>query len=277
MLPVLFKIGTFEVHSYGVMMVVAFIAAIAVAQVRATRYGLTRNQVGDLCFWCLLAGVIGARLVFIVQDWDYYAKHTSELWSLQFRGLTSFGGLLFGMIAAVIWAVKHKVSAWAILDLAAPAFVIGHAIGRIGCLLNGCCFGDACPPNLPWGIHVENSSVLHHPAQAYDTLMNLAVLGYLLYREKRGLNLGQLAGLGLSLHGLTRVIYEFWRAGSDAQVTAGESSSTYWHLPFAPNLVTQAQAMAIVLVVAGVAIYFFFRQGKAVEPTPLPKSDALAA
>jgi phosphatidylglycerol:prolipoprotein diacylglycerol transferase len=273
MLPVLFKIGTFEVHSYGVLMVIAFIASIALAQFRAPRYKLTRNQVGDLCFWCLVAGVLGARIVFIAQEWDYYSKHTSELYSLQFRGLTSFGGLFFGMAAAIVWSIRNKISGWVVLDLAAPAFVLGHAIGRIGCLLNGCCFGGACPTGLPWGIHVENSSVLHHPAQAYDTLMNLLVLGYLLYRERKGLNLGQLAGLALALHGATRVVYEFWRAGTEAQVNAGEASSTYWgSLPF-----TQAQAMAGAIVIAGIAIYFVFRRGKALDPNAVAKSNAIAA
>jgi phosphatidylglycerol:prolipoprotein diacylglycerol transferase len=153
------------------------------------------------------------------------------------------------------------------LDVAAPAFILGHAIGRIGCLLNGCCFGGVCPPTLPWGIHVENSALLHHPAQAYDSLMNLAVLAYLLYRERKGLHLGQLAGLALGLHGLTRFIYEFWRAGTLAQVDMGQASSTYWgSLP-----ITQAQAMAFILIVAGVAMYVYFGVRKrTVDTKPIP-------
>lgn len=249
--PILFKIFGFEVHSYGVMMVLAFLAAMYVVQRRATKFGLEKQQVGDLCFWTLIAGVIGARVVFILQELPYYLAHRSELFSLQFKGLTSFGGLLFGMAAVILWSIRHKVRVLNVLDLCAPAFVIGHAIGRIGCLLNGCCFGGACSPGLPWGIHVEGSPVLHHPAQAYDTLMNLAVFGILLWRERRRFNTGQLAGLALALHGLTRVIYEFWRAGTVAQVNANEASSTYWgNLPF-----TQAQAMAAVLVLAGVGLY----------------------
>jgi phosphatidylglycerol:prolipoprotein diacylglycerol transferase len=259
--PILFKIFGFEVHSYGVMMVIAFLVAMYIVQIRAAKYGLEKNQVGDLCFWALVAGVIGARVIFILQDLPYYLAHRSELWSLQFRGLTSFGGLLFGMAAVIIWGIRNKIPLLHLLDLSAPAFVVGHAIGRVGCLLNGCCFGGACSPTLPWGIHVEGSSVLHHPAQAYDTLMNLAVFGFLLWRERRGLINGQLVGLALALHGTTRVIYEFWRAGTVAQVNANEASSTYWgNMPF-----TQAQAMAAVLVVAGIAIYVFAGHRK-VEP-----------
>jgi phosphatidylglycerol:prolipoprotein diacylglycerol transferase len=277
--PILFKIGTFEVHSFGVMMVLAFIAAIAVAQWRSAKYGLNRNQVGDVAFWALIAGVIGARVAFIAQELPYYTSHPSELLSIQFRGLTSFGGLIFGVIAVLVWARVHKVGVWKLLDLVAPAFVIGHAIGRIGCLLNGCCFGGACPSYLPWGIHVEGSSVLHHPAQAYDTLMNLAVFGILIWRERRGLAWGQLAGLALTLHGITRIVYEFWRGGTDAQVDAGEASSTYWgNLPFTHIEVTQAQAMAAVLVVAGIAIYYVCgRQRSPSSPSIETKAEALTA
>jgi phosphatidylglycerol:prolipoprotein diacylglycerol transferase len=252
--PILFKTPWgFEVHTFGVMMVLAFLGAIFLVQVRAARYGLSKAQVSDCAFWALVAGVLGARIAFIVQDISWFTHHPSELFSLQFRGLTSFGGLIFGAVAVIVWAKKNRVGTLTILDLCAPAFVLGHAIGRIGCLMNGCCFGGVCPPNLPWGIHVEGSTVLHHPAQAYDTLMNLAVVGILLWREKRGLGLGQLTGLMLMLHGCTRVIYEFWRAGTESQVNANLASSTYWGtLPF-----TQAQAMAASLVVVGAAIALF--------------------
>jgi len=267
--PILFKIGTFELHSYGAVMVVAFIAAIWLANRRAARYGIDKSQVGDVAFWTLVAGVLGARIVFILQDLPYYLSHRNELFSLQFQGLTSFGGLIFGALAVVFWSIKHRLSVWKLLDLIAPAFVLGHAIGRIGCLLNGCCFGGVCPPNLPWGIHVAGTTELHHPAQAYDTLMNLVVVCILLWRERKGLQLGQLTGLGLVLHGFTRVIYEFWRAGTDAQVSAGEASSTYWGtLPF-----TQAQAMAGLLIVIGVGIYWFSavkQRPLNTAPTPTP-------
>jgi phosphatidylglycerol:prolipoprotein diacylglycerol transferase len=260
MYPVLFKIGHFQVHSFGVMMVLAFVAAIYLTQIRAERYGLGRVQVSDCCFWALVAGVLGARVAFIIQEPSWFAHHPAELFSLQFRGLTSFGGLIFGAGAVLIWARKHRVPIWSVLDLAAPAFVIGHAIGRIGCLMNGCCFGGECSPGLPWGIHVEDSSVLHHPAQAYDSLMNFVAVGILLWREKVRLAPGSLVGIMLILHGFTRIIYEFWRAGTEEQVQANLASSTYWGtMPF-----TQAQAMAAVLVIIGGLILIVSRQPRSV-------------
>lgn len=267
--PVLFKIGTFEVHTFGVAMVVAFVLSVSLAQARGPRYGVSKTQVGDLAFWAILAGVLGARIVFIAQEWGYYGSHLRELMTLQFQGLTSFGGLIFGMGAAILWARRKGIPVRNLLDVAAPAFLVGHLVGRVGCLMNGCCFGGVCPANVPWGIHVEHSSVLHHPAQIYDSLMNLAALGIVLLVEARSrLKAGQVAGLAIALHGVARFVYEFWRAGTDAQVRAGEASSTYWgHSPF-----TQAQAMAAVLVLLGAAMFAFSHRLSPVAKT----SDDLA-
>jgi phosphatidylglycerol:prolipoprotein diacylglycerol transferase len=255
MRPILFTTPWgFEVHTFGVLMVLAFLGAIYIVQIRAAKYGLTKAQVSDCCFWALVAGVFGARFAFIAQEPVWFYQHPSELFTLQFRGLTSFGGLIFGAVAVILWARKHGIGTLAILDLSAPAFVTGHAIGRIGCLMNGCCFGGVCPPTFPLGVHVEGSLVLHYPAQASDTLMNFGVLGLLLWREKKGgLRLGQLTGLMLILHGATRVIYEFFREGTQQQVDANIASSTYWgNLPF-----TQAQVMAVGLMAIGVALMLF--------------------
>ncbi len=246
MIPVLFQIGSFKLYSFGVMMVVAFFAGIHIAKLRGRKFGLTFEQIGDLAFWTLIFSVLGARIVFILIEWDYYSKRPNELFSLQFQGLTSFGGLIFGIIAALIWAKRHRFNMMALLDVMSPAFLVGHAIGRIGCLLNGCCYGHVCPPGTPFGVHAHGAGddKLHIPAQAYDSAMNLAALWLLLVLEKRFKYTGQAAGVVLILHGIARFIYEFWRAGS---------SSTYWgSLP-----ITEAQAMAFLISLAGVGLYLY--------------------
>lgn len=268
--PVLFELFGFKVHSFGVAMVAAFLLAVGLAQARGPRYGISKAQMGDLAFWAILAGVLGARIVFIAQEWGYYREHLQELATLQFQGLTSFGGLIFGMLAAIAWAWRKGIPIRNLLDVAAPPFLVGHLVGRVGCLMNGCCFGGACPTSVPWGIHVAGSAALHHPAQVYDSLMNLAALGFVLLVEARGrLKTGQVAGLVVALHGAARFVYEFWRAGTDAQVKAGEASSTYWgSLP-----ITQAQAMAAVLVLVGAAMFVFTHR---LSPVAKQSADDLA-
>jgi phosphatidylglycerol:prolipoprotein diacylglycerol transferase len=244
MRPILFNIGTFPVHSFGVMMVIAFFAALWLIKRRARAFGFDPAAISDVAFYTLIAGVLGARAVFIVQELPFYLSHPSELFTLQFQGLTSFGGLFFGIAVLIGWAVKKKQSIPKLLDLCAPAFILGHAIGRIGCLLNGCCYGAKCSANFFLGVHIPGTTELHQPAQAYDSLMNLFALGFLLLIERRVIKPGVETGLALILHGIARFIYEFWRAGE---------SSTYWgSLP-----ITQAQAMALGLIVGGLVIIGF--------------------
>jgi len=255
--PILFKIGNFPVHSFGVLMIAAFLVGTWIARRRAPRFGIDPQKLSDMLFWVLILGILGARVGFIIQELPYYLdpKHRDELLSFQFAGLTSFGGVIVAILVMVLWARKHDWSARAVLDTIAPGALVGHAIGRIGCLLNGCCFGGQCPPDMPWGIHIDHIPALMHPAQVYDALMNLAGVGFLLWIEKRGQARGQIFALALALHGLARFIYEFWRAGTQAQVDAGLASSTYW----GPLPITQAQAMAAVLVVVGLVFYVRWR------------------
>ena len=280
MLPILFTIPKFKIgsialgpmpiHSYGVMIVISFLAGMWLVRRRAKLYGFNPDKVLDMGFWGLIAGVIGARIAFILQELPYYLKHKNELYSLQFSGLTSFGGEILAVIAIIVWARRNKFGIVPILDLAGPGYVLGYAIGRIGCFLNGCCYGGVCSPNLPWAVKFPDAVGYHHPAQLYDTLMNLAALGVLLWAERHRLLPGRLAALTLILHGLARFIYEFWREGTDEQVKQGLASSTYWgKLP-----ITQGHAMALVLIVIG--IVWYVRAGRKVAPIPpvdIPPTD----
>jgi len=251
MLVELFRIGNFPVRSFGIMILLGFLACLWLLRRRSDKFGFDKAQVTDLAFYTLIAGILGARVLFLLQEWGYYSKHLNEVFTLQFEGLTSFGGILFGAAFVLYWAWRKKWSVGRLTDLVAPGFVVGHIFGRIGCLLNGCCYGVACDPKIAWGVNFPGTVGTHHPAQAYDALMNVAVLGGLLLFERRNFRPGQGAGLFLILHGLTRFIYEFWRAGSLQQVKAGEATSTYWGgLP-----ITEAQAVALLMMFIGVVVF----------------------
>jgi len=251
MRPVLFQIGDFKVHSYGVLLVVGLLIAIAFGRKRAARYGFTGSDLSDVAVWALIPGVLGARLFFVAQEWGYYKDHVGEIFA-KFEGLTSFGGLIFGFLGVVLWSRATKKPLVPMLDLAGPCFLIAHAVGRVGCLLNGCCYGGSC--SLPWGVTVHDLDGRYHPAQIYDSLMNLGALWLVLLLEKRGLKPGQCLGLSIALHGVARFIYEFWRAGT---------TSTYMGaLP-----ITDAQAMALAITAAGLVAYYLGGRRPA-EPVP---------
>ncbi|MCO5296410.1 MAG: prolipoprotein diacylglyceryl transferase [Fimbriimonadaceae bacterium] len=251
--PVLFEIFGFKVHSFGLLMLVAFVTALWFARSRARRFGFEPDEVSDIAFWALIAGVLGARIAFIVQEIPFYSQHPEKLLSLQFEGLTSFGGLIFGFLAIVVGCWRRKKPVLAFLDLAGGPMLVGHAIGRVGCLLNGCCYGGVC--DLPWAISIEGLPGLYHPAQIYDSFMNLAGLAVLLLVERRGLVRGRSFGVFLVVHGLARFVYEFWRAGTTS-TTIGRSPLTEGHVA------------ALVLVVLGIAVLVRARKPvPAGEPT----------
>lgn len=253
MFPILFYVFGFPIRSYGVMLLIGFFFALLLARSRAERFGFDKTKLTDAAFWALVFGILGARIAFIAQELPYYLSHPKELFSIEFAGLTSFGGLLFGAGYFVWWARRQGRSAWDVLDLAAPAAFIGEAIGRVGCLLNGCCYGGVMGHVEPWAFYVGGQP--HHPAQAYDTLMDFAALGVFLLIERRGLWQGQGFALFLILDGVARFIFEFWRAGTDAQVDAGIATSTYWGtLP-----ITQAQAVAGAMIIAGGVMLWWFK------------------
>lgn len=262
--PILFEYGKVKIYSFGLMLVIGLLIAIGVGRKRAPRYGITPDQFVDASMIGLLLGIVGARLVFILQDWGYYSANPAKLWTLQFEGITSFGGIIFGALGMWIWSLRKKVALIKVLDTSGGPFLLAHAVGRIGCLLNGCCFGTAC--TVPWGIPIKGHTGLFHPAQAYDTLMNIAAFFVLVAIEKRGLKSGQSFGLFLILHGLTRFIYEFWRAGSVDEVQKGLASST--RIPGMP--ITEAHVMAAALIILGVVIYGVRRHAAKIEMAEVP-------
>lgn len=255
--PILFKIGTFEVRSYGVLLVIGVLIATWMATKRAPRYDIDPKRLWDVVVWIVIVGVLAARLTYIAQEWEYYRDHRAELLSIKFDGLTSFGGVVGGFLAALVWCKRTKTAPLALLDTLAVPFLIGNAIGRVGCLLNGCCFGH--PTSLPWAVSVEGAPGLHHPAQVYESFFCLIAAVILVGTERRWrLHRGQSIALAFVLFGLSRFVYEFWRAGTTEQVREGIASSTY--LGSFP--ITQAQVAALAIAGLGIvgAIVFGRRQ-----------------
>lgn len=262
--PILFHVGSFPIRSYGVMILIGFVTGLWLVRRRAASFGIDVQKVTDLSFYLLIAGILGARILFILQELPHYSKHLDEVFSLKFEGLTSFGGLIGGAAFAVVWGIRNKVKLSYLTDLLAPGFMLAHVFGRVGCFLNGCCYGGVCDAQLPWATHFPDAPGLHHPAQLYDSLMNLVGVGLILLYERRGFRPGQGVGMFFILHGLTRFIYEFWRAGTDDQVRQGLASSTYWgSLP-----ITQAQGVALAFVALGIVFWLLGQRIRVTTEAP---------
>jgi len=213
--PVIFNLGTLEVRWYGIMVVLAVIAVIAVALVEAKRKGLSQDIIWDLALWCVIGGIVGARLIHIIDKWEYYSTHPDQL--VNFAGLAIWGAVLGALAALIIYVYIKKISFWVLGDIIAPGAILGQAIGRIGCTINGCCYGLTC--DLPIAVIYEHPlsyaphGVPLYPTQIFHMLWNLAGFIILWLLRKRLKTQGALFLLWLIYFSVGDFGIHFFREG----------------------------------------------------------------
>lgn len=142
------------IRGYGVMVLLGLLAGIGISAYRGQQLGISSDTIIGLGFWMMLGGVIGARAFYVIQKWQEFDGATfveklGGVLKLTEGGLVIYGGVLGGMVAGALYCRKHKLWIPATADLVAPGFLIGLSLGRIGCLLHGCCFGGVCDAPLP--------------------------------------------------------------------------------------------------------------------------------
>jgi phosphatidylglycerol:prolipoprotein diacylglycerol transferase len=225
MFPELFRIGTFHMYTYGVLLALAFLAALLVAARLAARDGLPRERVYDLGLWMLVAALLGSKLLMLWTE-PVYRENPWQLLSLDFlrSGGVFYGGLLGAIIAGYLLVRYYKLNWWKTADAFAPGIALGQAIGRQGCFAAGCCWGK--PTSLPWGVHFTKlgneitgvptvdatGAPLHlHPTQLYESLATLAIFFFLLWLHKRKRFSGQVILFYAVLYSITRFLIEFVR------------------------------------------------------------------
>ncbi|MBN1436445.1 MAG: prolipoprotein diacylglyceryl transferase [Sedimentisphaerales bacterium] len=152
MRPELFVIPFINVSikSYGFMMACGFLAALLLARWRSRKLGENPDHITNFSVLTLIAGVIGARLHYVLHRFDHYQEHPAEIFAISSGGLEFLGGFILAALVTGIYLRRKKLPTFKYLDILAPALMLGLAFGRIGCLLNGCCFGAPC--ELPWAV-----------------------------------------------------------------------------------------------------------------------------
>jgi phosphatidylglycerol:prolipoprotein diacylglycerol transferase len=219
------------------MVATAFLLGVWLSGRLAARAGLDRDAVMNLGIYAALAGVAGAKLLMVAVDFDTYRNNPWELFSfstLQAAGVF-YGGLLGGLAAGAIYIWKRQLPPWRTLDVFAPAVALGHAIGRLGCLSAGCCWGVAC--DRPWAITFTHPDAARfgtplgvplHPTQAYEALGEFLICGVLLALWQRPHRDGQLIGLYLAMYAVLRFVVEFFRAHLEPNPLGGPLSDDQW-------------------------------------------------
>ena len=162
--PVICHIGPVSIYSFGVMVALAAVVCSVLMGREARRLNIGQEEVYDLVFWAAAGGIIGARLFFIALNFSTFWSDPKEIIMIQNGGLAWQGGLLGGALATGLLTRRKGWDMPVIADLAAPYLALGHAIGRIGCFLNGCCYGK----EIAWGIYFPVHGAHLHPTQLYE-------------------------------------------------------------------------------------------------------------
>ncbi len=211
MYPELGRIGSLVIHSYGLALAAAFLAAFAWIRYECGRRGLPKEYAADLVLAAAFGGIVGARLAYVVAHWDYFSRHLLDVVRLQEGGLVFYGGVIGGAAGVATVARLRALLPGHVADMAAPALALGAAIGRIGCLLNGCCYGR--PTEGPFGITFP--APLGGPrfaTQVFDGLYNLAIFaGLVLISRRWSLRSGFLFWVYAATYSVFRFGVEFLR------------------------------------------------------------------
>jgi phosphatidylglycerol:prolipoprotein diacylglycerol transferase len=240
--PILFELGSWPVYSYGVLLAAAYLSALQLAVVRARRQGLDGARVMDLGIYLIIAALVGAKLMLVAVDFNYFVEQPGELLSLVRAGGVFYGGLI-SAVGVAFWLVRrYGLPLWTTGDLFAPGIALGHVIGRFGCLLAGCCYGR--PTDVSWAVTFTDPvaaanvgtplGVPLHPTQVYDAGAELLIMVLLLATERRGrVFAGRTFWLYILLYGVSRFVVEFYR-GDERGSIMGLSTSQFISLVAVP-------------------------------------------
>jgi len=271
-IPILFDFGPISLHSYGLGMAVAFAVAIWVAVQRAKARGLGGTFALDLSVLILIFSLIGARATYVITHWDEFREYPLDIVSpvqhtgqIGISGLVLLGGVAAAFLTVYVFARRKRKPFLSITDLLIPSTALGIAIGRLGCFLNGCCFG--VPTGLPWGIHFPPDSLAGtvfpracvHPTQLYEAGYALLIFVGLMIYDRRPRPVGRVTGLFLLGYGVGRYLNE--------QLRWYEHQMILWNTD--AFRLTFSQVLSLIMIVCGVALVLWrwksAPQGKAAK------------
>jgi phosphatidylglycerol:prolipoprotein diacylglycerol transferase len=244
--PILFHLGPFPVHAYGAMIALAFLSGLWTATLRARHENISGETIGDVTLWIMIGTILGARAVYVATYWqdEFAGQPLSEIFAIWHGGLVFYGGLIGAIVAGAIYLRWKKLPMWKIADVLAPSIALGSVFGRIGCLLNGCCYGRAC--ELPWAITFPADNPLHppttpvHPTEIYDALLNLGLYFFLAWLFRRKKFDGQIFATYLICYAVTRSFVEYFR---------GDYTNVHYHFGLTP-----AQLVSVPIFITGLGL-----------------------
>ncbi len=191
--PIIFQLGPLAIRWYGLLIATAVLIGVTLSQYLAKLRDVNPDLLGDLVVWLVLAAIPGARLYYVLFEWEQYQQNPIDMIAIWKGGIAIHGAIIGGAIAALIFARLNKISFWQLADLVAPSLILGQAIGRWGNFFNSEAFGS--PTDLPWKLYIPPQNRppelvnfdYFHPTFLYESVWNLMVFGLLIFLFFRGL------------------------------------------------------------------------------------------
>jgi phosphatidylglycerol:prolipoprotein diacylglycerol transferase len=244
--PIAFQLGSITVTWYGVMVAVGFLVGLWTASRRALSSGIPSEKVLDIGPWLIVGTVLGARALYVLSYWNeqFAGRPITEIFMVWRGGLVYYGGLIGASLAGILYARLKALPLWKLADVLAPSVALGSVFGRIGCLLNGCCYGREC--DLPWAIHFPAGHQTYphgvHPTEEYDSLLNFLLYLLLAWLYRRKKFDGEIFAAYLIGYALFRSFVEMFRGDYPQHYLGG------WATP--------AQLVSIGILALGVVLWF---------------------
>lgn len=260
--PEIIKLGPFALRSFGLFLALSFFAGLGLIKWRAKKYGTDFNRLVNLAFVVIISGILGARLFYVFSHWSEFAGHPLDIINpfqsgqvVGIAGLTLYGGVILAIVCGSIYLKAARLPFWPTFDIFAPAIAFGIFLTRIGCFLNGCCFG--MPTALPWGVHFPADSIpayyfpgaTLHPAQLYASAYGLLLFLVLVPLDNRKKFYGSTFAWFLIGESIFRFLLEFVRYADPGTFFTLDGSR--W---------TYNQLVAVGLFAGGVAMRIFLRK-----------------
>lgn len=256
---VAFYIGSYPVAWYGVLVAIAFLVGLWLAGRRGLREGIPAEKIMDSGPWMILGTIIGARAFYVVTYWNeaFAGKPLSEIFMIHKGGLVYYGGFIGASIAVYIYLHLRRLPPWKYGDAMAPSVALGYVFGRMGCLMNGCCYGK--PTDVPWAIKFpaghETNGVPVHPTQVYDALLSFGFYLFLAWIYRRKKFDGQVFASYLMGYAVLRSFVEGFR---------GDYSTEHIHA----GLLTPAQVVSLGIFSAGLVLYLVQLRRRSAQVLP---------
>ncbi len=276
--PVCFRIGNWPIHWYGVMMAIAFLAGIINWTLLGKKEGKDSTYCTDLAFWVMVAGIIGSRIAYVAANWEeQFAENPLEIFMIWHGGLIFYGGVIGAILTIILLSWLKQKNTLSLFDFVITSIPLGHFFGRLGCFLNGCCYGKPYDGLLSvrypyysavykdfygkaaWNEHYaiwqswkgtpqyDSYAAEHffsvHPIQLYESLANLAMYIMLLWAFKHRKGNGSVFALYLIMYPVFRFAAEYFRG--DPRKVLGP--------------LTLAQCLSLLLMAIGFAIWSWSR------------------